>query len=139
MLQQLLLMFHVIIAVAIIALVLLQQGKGAEMGAAFGSGASQTVFGSQGSSSFLLKVTGSLAILFFVTSLSLGYLSAHQTKQDPLKNLAEIAAKLPPQQNSVPNTPPQQSQTIPNAGVPVPASNFQAPEITPTSPGKTKK
>jgi len=139
MLQQLLLMFHVIIAVAIIALVLLQQGKGAEMGAAFGSGASQTVFGSQGSSSFLLKVTGLLAMLFFVTSLTLGYLAAHQTKQDPLKNLADIAAKLPPQQpqqTSMQNAP---SQPVPNAGVPIPSSNFQSPDITPTSPEKTKK
>jgi preprotein translocase subunit SecG len=86
--QQLILMFHVLIAIALVVLVMLQQGKGAEMGAAFGSGASQTLFGSRGSSSFLLKLTGLFAALFFVTSLVLGYLAAHQVKQDPLQDLA---------------------------------------------------
>lgn len=82
---------HVIISIALIALVLLQQGKGAELGATFGSAASQTVFGSQGSGSFLLKLTGLLALLFFVTSLSLGYLAGHTTRQDPIQNLANMA------------------------------------------------
>lgn len=82
---------HVIISIALIALVLIQQGKGAELGATFGSAASQTVFGSQGSGSFLLKLTGLLALLFFVTSLSLGYLAGHTTRQDPIQNLANLA------------------------------------------------
>ncbi len=82
---------HVIISIALIALVLIQQGKGAELGATFGSAASQTVFGSQGSGSFLLKLTGLLALLFFVTSLSLGYLAGHTTRQDPIQNLANMA------------------------------------------------
>lgn len=84
---------HVIISIALIALVLIQQGKGAELGATFGSAASQTVFGSQGSGSFLLKLTGLLALLFFVTSLSLGYLAGHTTRQDPIQNLADMALK----------------------------------------------
>ncbi|MBS0358640.1 MAG: preprotein translocase subunit SecG [Proteobacteria bacterium] len=75
---QLILFIHVLIAIALIALILLQQGKGAEMGAAFGSGASQTVFGSQGSGSFLMKVTGMLAMGFFVTSISLAVIAGHQ-------------------------------------------------------------
>jgi len=63
---------HVVIAVALVGLVLIQQGKGADAGAAFGGGgASQTVFGSQGSGSFLTRVTAMLAIIFFVTSFSL--------------------------------------------------------------------
>jgi len=82
---------HVIISIALIALVLIQQGKGAELGATFGSAASQTVFGSQGSGSFLLKLTGLLALLFFITSLSLGYLAGHTTRQDPIQNLANLA------------------------------------------------
>lgn len=112
--QQLILMFHVLIGVAIVVLVLLQQGKGAEMGAAFGSGASQTLFGSRGSGSFLLKLTGLFAALFFLTSLFLGYLAAHQAKQDPLQNLLgkssapnTVQQPVPnnlPVQNSVPNT-----------------------------------
>lgn len=91
MLQQFLVLMHVIISIALIALVLIQQGKGAELGATFGSAASQTVFGSQGSGSFLLKLTGLLALLFFITSLSLGYLAGHTTRQDPIQNLANMA------------------------------------------------
>jgi preprotein translocase subunit SecG len=78
---QIVLSIHVLIAVALIALVLLQQGKGASMGAAFGAGASQTVFGSQGSASFLMKITALLAVLFFITSLGLGYLAASAYRQ----------------------------------------------------------
>ncbi|NKB46633.1 MAG: preprotein translocase subunit SecG [Legionellales bacterium] len=78
---QIVLIIHVAIAVALISLVLLQQGKGASMGAAFGAGASQTVFGSQGSASFLMKITAILAASFFVTSLSLGYLAASMYRQ----------------------------------------------------------
>lgn len=90
--QQLLLVFHVLVAVALVVLILLQQGKGAEMGASFGSGASQTLFGSRGSSSFLLKLTGLFAALFFISSLVLGYLAAHQPKQDLLQNLSNMPA-----------------------------------------------
>jgi|APFre7841882590_1041340.scaffolds.fasta_scaffold05800_4 preprotein translocase subunit SecG len=64
---------HVAIAVALIALVLLQHGKGADAGAAFGSGASSTMFGARGSASFLSRVTAALAAGFFVTSLFLAY------------------------------------------------------------------
>lgn len=71
--QQLILVLHILACVGIIGLVLIQHGKGADVGAAFGSGASNTVFGSSGSSSFLLKLTGGLAAIFFITSLSLGY------------------------------------------------------------------
>ncbi|MDO8907696.1 MAG: preprotein translocase subunit SecG [Pseudohongiella sp.] len=69
--ETLIVIVHVIAAVAIIALVLLQQGKGADAGAAFGSGASQTVFGSSGSGNFLTRSTTVLAVVFFVTSLTL--------------------------------------------------------------------
>lgn len=79
--QQLLIMFHVLISVSLVALILLQRGRGADIGAAFGSGASQTVFGSQGSGSFLVKVTAGFAALFFITTLLLGYTTALQAKQ----------------------------------------------------------
>jgi len=62
---------HVVVAVALVGLVLIQQGKGADAGAAFGGGASQTVFGSQGSGNFLTRSTSLLAAIFFVTSFSL--------------------------------------------------------------------
>lgn len=76
LMQVIILLVHVLLAISLIALVLLQQGKGAEAGAAFGGGgASQTVFGSRGSTSFLAKLTGIAAALFFATSLGLGYLA----------------------------------------------------------------
>ena len=76
--QMLILLVHIVLAFSIIALVLLQQGKGATMGAAFGSGASNTLFGSAGPASFLMKLTALLMALFFVTSLSLSYLAKEQ-------------------------------------------------------------
>lgn len=69
--ETLVVVVHVVIAVALVGLVLIQQGKGADAGAAFGGGASQTVFGSQGSGSFLTRLTTLLAVVFFVTSFSL--------------------------------------------------------------------
>ncbi len=65
------LVVHVLTALSIIGLILLQQGKGAEMGASFGAGASQTVFGSAGSGNFFSRLTGILAAVFFVTSFGL--------------------------------------------------------------------
>ncbi len=118
--QQLILVFHVLIAITLIVLILVQQGKGAQMGAAFGSGASQTLFGSQGSGSFLLKITAFFAVLFFVTSLVLGYIAGRQTKEDPLQALT-AAVK---QQTKV--TQPAPAQTVPNAGVPIPAGELPA-------------
>lgn len=77
--QQLILILHVLVAIALVALVLVQQGKGADVGAAFGAGASNTMFGSQGSTSFLVKITCLCAAIFFATSLGLGYMAAHTT------------------------------------------------------------
>ena len=77
--QTIVLVTHTVIALLIIVLVLLQRGKGADAGAAFGSGASGTVFGSQGSSNFFSRSTAILATAFFISSLSLAYLSSQQT------------------------------------------------------------
>ena len=78
---QVFLVFHVLIAMTLVGLVLMQHGKGADIGAAFGSGASGTVFGSQGVGSFLFKLTGGLAFAFFVTSVSLSAMVAKQYHQ----------------------------------------------------------
>jgi preprotein translocase subunit SecG len=91
---QLILMIHVFVAIVLIGLVLIQHGKGADIGAAFGSGASNTIFGSQGTGSFLFKLTGGLAMAFFVTSLMLSYLVATQHQKTELQAI--------PQQTSVP-------------------------------------
>ena len=76
--QTIVLIAHTLIALLIIILVLLQRGKGADAGAAFGSGSSGTVFGAQGSSNFFSRTTAILAAAFFVSSLSLAYLSSQQ-------------------------------------------------------------
>ena len=75
----LLIITHVFVCIALIMIVLFQTGKGADMGAAFGGGASQTLFGSTGASTFLSKATYIAAIVFMLTSLCLAYLSSHKT------------------------------------------------------------
>lgn len=70
---------HVLVASVMVGLILIQHGKGADAGAAFGSGASGTVFGSKGSGSFLTRSTAILATTFFITSLSLAYLGGNRT------------------------------------------------------------
>jgi len=110
--QTVLLIVHLLASVALIALVLLQQGKGADMGAAFGSGASATVFGARGSTSFLTRSTAILAAIFFITSISLAYYSG---KSAVHKSVTEIPAQAPvstPQQpqapTDLPSIPPAQ-------------------------------
>ncbi len=73
--ENIILLFHVVIALVIIGLILLQQGKGSEMGASFGSGSSQTLFGASGSGNFFSKMTGVFAFVFFVTSFGLAVLA----------------------------------------------------------------
>ncbi len=75
--EAIILVVHVLLALGLLALILIQHGKGADAGAAFGAGASGTVFGASGSASFLTKLTTWIAIAFFATSLTLAYLSAH--------------------------------------------------------------
>lgn len=75
--EQIVIVIHVIIAIILIGLVLVQHGKGADVGAAFGSGSANTMFGSQGAMPFLMKVTALLAAIFFATNLTLSYLVGH--------------------------------------------------------------
>ncbi|MDB2544426.1 preprotein translocase subunit SecG [Woeseiaceae bacterium] len=90
--QTIVLIAHTVIALLIIVLVLLQRGKGADAGAAFGSGASSTVFGSQGSSNFFSRTTAILAASFFISSLSLAYLSSQQadTPDSLIESIVDI-------------------------------------------------
>lgn len=90
---QFILLIHVFAAVFIVALVLIQQGKGATMGAAFGSGASQTVFGSRGSGSFLFRLTMGLGAVFFITSIGLNSIAMHAFKQEKVISLPFVPAK----------------------------------------------
>ena len=88
--ETVLLIIHVLATVSLVALVLIQQGKGADMGAAFGGGASNTVFGSVGSASFLTKLTAGIALVFFITSLSLAYVANEQVKARSKVDIPEL-------------------------------------------------
>ena len=92
---------HLLVAAALIGLVLLQHGKGADMGAAFGSGASGSLFGASGSANFLSRATAVLATVFFVTSMGLTYFSLQNTK--PADVMQRHAA--PPAQKAPVSTP----------------------------------
>lgn len=79
---QIILTIHVLIAIALVAIILMQQGKGADAGAAFGSGSAGSVFGASGAGSFLYKLTRGLAIVFFATSLLLAYIASSDSKPE---------------------------------------------------------
>lgn len=100
MLQTVVIVVHLLAALGVVVLVLLQQGKGADAGASFGAGASATVFGSQGSATFLSRITAILVAVFFVTSLGLAYFAKQQAVglsqaglPDP--SVLEVPAKAP--------------------------------------------
>ncbi|MET0004210.1 MAG: preprotein translocase subunit SecG [Candidatus Thiodiazotropha sp.] len=79
--QTILTVFHIFLAVGLVGLILIQHGKGADMGAAFGSGASGTVFGAKGSASFLTRTTALMATLFFITSMVMAYFASQRNEQ----------------------------------------------------------
>jgi preprotein translocase subunit SecG len=118
-----LIIVHVIMCVALIMIVLLQTGKGADMGAAFGGGGSQTLFGSTGASTFLSKATTGAAIIFMLTSLALAYLSSHRTADSIIQSTpAPVEQPVPAaqggtatQEGSAPvqSAPAAQEQTAP--------------------------
>ena len=112
MLQTIVLVAHVGIALLIIGLVLLQRGKGADAGTGFGAGASGTVFGARGSATFFSRMTGVLATLFFVTSLTLAYLATQRTAPSSLlesapapQSVAPPAPEAPPAARELPDLP----------------------------------
>lgn len=98
---------HIITCIAIILVVLLQAGKGTDIGAAFGGGSSQTLFGSTGASTFLSKATTIIAIVFMITSLSLAYMSGHRRESSIMKKVT-----IPAEQKAAPGShAPSQEQT----------------------------
>ncbi len=96
---------HLVLAFILIVLVLLQHGKGADAGANFGGGSSQSVFGSGGSNNFMLKATSVIAALFFITSLTLAYLGAQQSKGYKSVTQAPAVVKMTEEQKNVPVVP----------------------------------
>jgi preprotein translocase subunit SecG len=121
MLRGFILGVHVLLALMIIALVLLQRGKGAEAGAGFGSGASGTVFGARGTSTLFSKLTAVFAAMFFATSLTLAYLGARPTAEPTsvLERAAQAATSAPPP--AAPATVLPAPATAPPAPSPAPA------------------
>jgi len=133
--QTVLLAIHVLITISLVGLILIQRGKGADIGAAFGSGASNTVFGSQGSASFLTRTTAILATLFFITSLSLAYFATQhverksvteitmpETESSSMEQVAPIVIEQPAMPSDVPEVPAQASDNKDVPDVPAPVS-----------------
>ena len=124
MLRGFILGVHVLLALMIIGLVLLQRGKGAEAGAGFGSGASGTVFGARGTSTLFSKLTAVFAGLFFITSLTLAYLGARPTTAEPTSVLeraaqaAAAASKTAPAPAPAPTLAPAPAAPAPAAPAP---------------------
>lgn len=104
MFQELVVIFHIFLCVGLIGLILIQHGKGADAGAAFGSGASATVFGSQGSGSFLTRTTAILATTFFITSLTLAYYSIQRIEK-PESVLDKVVPPSTTSTSEVPTVP----------------------------------
>ena len=105
--QQILLGFQMLLALSIIVLVLLQQGKGADAGASFGGGSSGSLFGSRGPSSFLARTTGLLAAVFFMNSIGLAYLATERVRAASVLERVESGAEvvLPAHTRDVPMAP----------------------------------
>ena len=116
--QTILIVFHLFLAIGLVGLILIQHGKGADMGAAFGSGASGTVFGSKGSASFLTRLTAGLATLFFITSMVMAYFASQRDDGNVMLDALQQAPgqEVPLQQEAQTDMPP-----MPDAGTDVPA------------------
>lgn len=132
MLYQVIIVFHLILGIGVIGLVLMQQGKGADAGATFGGGASGSVFGAQGSATFLSKTTAIFATLFFITSLSLAVLSGSQHQKTDIMD----APSAPEIKSDVPLT---QVQPQSNNANTVPAIELPAaPALKEVEPAQAK-
>ncbi|MDT8398857.1 MAG: preprotein translocase subunit SecG [Pseudomonadales bacterium] len=119
--ESLIIFVHIAAAVAIIVLVLIQHGKGADMGASFGSGASQTMFGSLGSGNFLTKSTSVMALAFFITSIGLAIIARQQAgmsvqSESLVGDIEQVSSQIQPRQDSdVPVVSPVENQDVPLA------------------------
>ena len=126
MLANLILVFHVLVAVVMIALVLVQHGKGADMGAAFGTGSAGSLFGSSGSANFLSRSTAVCATLFFITSLGLTYYHAPKVGGGIMGDVKPVVepAKADTPKTDTNTSPAPSAVTAPTA----------APAVAPTAP-----
>lgn len=116
-------MVHIVTCLLLIAVVLLQHGRGADVGAAFGSGASQTIFGARGAGNFLTRLTTGAAIVFMLTSLTLSYFSNPPAVMDLLEQQAETVPTQPvPPESTFPEATPIEGEEAPGdfEAVPLP-------------------
>lgn len=113
---------HIFVSIAMIGIVLLQSGKGAEMGASFGAGGSQTVFGASGGNTFMNKLTTGAAIIFMLTSLTLAHLSSSGSSSSIMSGKSAPAAPAAPAQQSAPAAPAAPQGAAPAQPVPAPAA-----------------
>jgi preprotein translocase subunit SecG len=120
---------HVLVCIAMIAIVLLQSGKGAEMGASFGTGGSQSVFGASGGNTFMSKLTTGSAIIFMLTSLTLAYQSGATGGSSIMSSKAAQKAAPP----AKPAAPAQQAPAQPQQAAPVKPA---MPQGAPTQPAQ---
>ena len=130
MLQTILLVLHLLVAVAICGFVLLQHGKGADMGAAFGSGSSGSLFGAAGSANFLSRTTAILAAVFFASSLGLTWFASSRGASSGVMQQG-VMEKMTPKTSDVPAAPgalPGAAPAVPPATDPVKAPALPAPE-----------
>jgi preprotein translocase subunit SecG len=120
-LESFLLVVHLIVAAVVCGLVLLQHGKGADMGAAFGSGSSGSLFGAAGSANFLSRTTAVLAAVFFLSSLGLTYLGTMHT---PAKDVMQqgVMGNMPKSETPAPGQPPVQTPAPVPSSTPAPSS-----------------
>ena len=120
---------HVLVSIALICIVLLQSGKGAEMGASFGAGGSQTVFGASGGNTFMNKLTTGVAIIFMLTSLTLAHLSTSGSSSSIMAGKKAPAAPVAP-------APAQQTAPAAPQGATPAAPAAPAAPIAPAAPAK---
>jgi preprotein translocase subunit SecG len=112
--HEIIVVIDILSALGLIGLVLLQQGKGADMGAAFGSGASQTLFGSRGTANFLTRTTAILAVIFFAANLALAYLATTPKESGSVATKVAPAAPSPaPAAAGAPAAPEQKVPEVP--------------------------
>lgn len=131
MLYNILLIVQIVVSVAMIALILMQHGKGADAGAAFGSGASGTVFGSRGSGNFLSRTTAILATVFFVNCIALAWIVSNRTINAPTSIMDSVpASTISPE---VPAAAPTNSEVPAVPGQSAPAAELPKTEAAPAT------
>lgn len=128
---------HIIVSILLIIVVLLQPGKSGDLGSIFGGGTSESIFGSSGAVPFLVKVTRGLAILFMLTSLTLGYFAASTTGKSVVKDIPEAAVNEPAPVEQAPEgvTEPAGQSASPGE----PAGNEAAPKAGDASENQGQK